>query len=544
MIDNVEISRGSGFCAVTDNEIEGLKPIEAGGATSNSYLVRIKGKEFFMKQLRPELKDDWRYRSAYQKEYEVGRSISNEYIVKYEAIDENADGLYILMEHVNGKTIEEKLASEPEYFACGRNFEKLFVQLLRGLKVLHEAHVAYLDLKPDNVMLTQVNNDVKIIDFGFCLADAYSHTAGTTLDFAAPELKENGYKEVDARTDIYALGQLMQYVKDVACVNISPRMQSVIDRCTCSEKKDRYADVDEVLNAVTMKRKWARKLLITAVVLICMIAGFATYSQTEHYRMTKQLIEWSLFRNDYDIQFERNRYCILSEDSLTCMVVDGKRLENLYIHDKVPYNGKEYQTVAVADKAFGGRNIRSVYIPNGVRTIGSNAFARCEGLTSLHIPESVVKIGDHCFEAMTSLKSLQLSSHIKEIPLKAFVCCTSLEKLHIPEGVEVLGLDCFAICTGLKQVSLPSTLKVINRGAFWHCTNLKSIAIPASVESIGEYVFYECDSLTDVYNYARVPQRIPPIYNKRGITLHVPHGSEELYRQADHWNVGEVVGDL
>ena len=67
------------------------------GATSLSYRVCHDGRLYFMKQLRPELKDDWRYRSAYQKEYEVGRSIASEYIVKYEAIDENADGLYILM---------------------------------------------------------------------------------------------------------------------------------------------------------------------------------------------------------------------------------------------------------------------------------------------------------------------------------------------------------------------------------------------------------------------------------------------------------------
>ena len=70
-----------------------------------------------MKQLRPELKDDWRYRSVYRKEYEVGHGIDSKYIVKYEAIGENAEGTYILMEHVNGLTIDEKLASEPEYFA-------------------------------------------------------------------------------------------------------------------------------------------------------------------------------------------------------------------------------------------------------------------------------------------------------------------------------------------------------------------------------------------------------------------------------------------
>ena len=123
-------------------------PLNRKGATSNVYIVRIDGKEHFMKQLRPQLKDDWRYRSVYRKEFEVGHSINSEYIVKYEAIGENAEGTYILMEHVNGLTLDEKIASVPEYFTKEENFEKLFVQLLHGLKALHAANVAHLDLNP------------------------------------------------------------------------------------------------------------------------------------------------------------------------------------------------------------------------------------------------------------------------------------------------------------------------------------------------------------------------------------------------------------
>ena len=151
-------------CIISKKQAEEIKPLDVKGSTSNAYVVRVEGKDYFMKQLRPELKNDWRYRSAYQKEFEVGRRLSSEYIVKYEAIDEDEQGIYILMEHVNGLTLDEKLRSDVGYFARERNFEKLFVQLLRGLKVLHESHVAYLDLKPENVMLTQVNGDVKIID--------------------------------------------------------------------------------------------------------------------------------------------------------------------------------------------------------------------------------------------------------------------------------------------------------------------------------------------------------------------------------------------
>ena len=531
-------------CIISKKQAEEIKPLDVKGSTSNAYVVRVEGKDYFMKQLRPELKNDWRYRSAYQKEFEVGRRLSSEYIVKYEAIDEDEQGIYILMEHVNGLTLDEKLRSDVGYFARERNFEKLFVQLLRGLKVLHESHVAYLDLKPENVMLTQVNSDVKIIDLGFCFADAYSHTAGTTLRFAAPELKMGESKEVDERTDIYALGKLMIYVKEAACVDVSPRLQRIIDRCIQPEKKNRYANAEEVLKAVTKKRKWVVRLCVAIALLVAVGVGLETFAKTNYFTTANMYLKWIFNKPQYDVMCGYNYYRILSEDSMTCEVVGGRHLKQIYIAEKVKYNNKEYRTVSVAENAFGGRRIESVYIPEGVKEIGANAFDRCSELVSVHLPSSVEKIGISSFEALKGLRSLQLSENIKEIPLKAFVSCSNLKKLYIPEGVEVLGLDCFAISDSLREVSLPSTLTTIKRGVFWRCVSLESIAIPASVDAIGEYVFFDCWNLTDVYNYAPIPQRVPPIFNKKGITLHVPRGSEELYRKADHWNVAEVVGDL
>ena len=530
--------------ALTGHETEEIKPLGTKGATSCSYRVRIGGKEHFMKQLRPELKDDWRYRSAYQKEYEVGRKINNPYIVRYESIDENANGLYILMEHVNGHTLDEKLAMDPEYFSRGNNFEKLFTQILTGLKALHEANVAYMDLKPDNVMLTQVNGDVKIIDLGFCFADAYSHTVGCSYEYAAPELQEGALERVDARTDIYAVGRLMLYVKEAACVNVSKRLQRIIDRCIQPDMQNRYANVNEVLMDLTHRRKWMMRLTIASVLILSLALGFFTFSKTSAYKFAKLELKWWLRQPAYDISYDEIYYRILSEDSLTCIAVGGRELKDLYIHKEVPHNGKTYKTVAIESEAFAGWKIESVYIPDGVREIGDMAFNRCHEVLSLDIPQSVERIGIKCFDDMKSIRNLSLSGNLKKISHNAFTSCRGLKRLTIPEGVEVLDLDCFAHCSSLEKVTLPSTLTTINRGVFWNCGNLKEIIIPASVHTIGEYVFYHCNSLTDVYNYSPIPQSVPPIFNKQGITLHVPKGSEKAYSNTNNWNVANVVGDI
>ena len=530
--------------ALTGHETEEIKPLGTKGATSCSYRVRIGGKEHFMKQLRPELKDDWRYRSAYQKEYEVGRKINNPYIVRYESIDENANGLYILMEHVNGHTLDEKLTMDPEYFSRGNNFEKLFTQILKGLKALHEANVAYMDLKPDNVMLTQVNGDVKIIDLGFCFADAYSHTVGCSYEYAAPELQEGALERVDARTDIYAVGRLMLYVKEAACVNVSKRLQRIIDRCIQPDMQNRYANVNEVLMDLTHRRKWMMRLTIASVLILSLALGFFTFSKTSAYKFAKLELKWWLRQPAYDISYDEVYYRILSEDSLTCMAVGGRELKDLYIHKEVPHNGKTYKTVAIESEAFAGWKIESVYIPDGVREIGDMAFNRCHEVLSLDIPQSVERIGIKCFDDMKSIRNLSLSGNLKKISHNAFTSLHSLKRLNVPEGVEIFDLDCFAHCSSLEKVTLPSSLTTINRGVFWNCGNLKEIIIPASVHTIGEYVFYHCNSLTDVYNYSPIPQSIPPIFNKQGITLHVPKGSEKAYSNTDNWNVANVVGDI
>ena len=109
-------------------------------------------------------------------------------------------------------------------------------------------------------------------------------------------------------------------------------------------------------------------------------------------------------------------------------------LDNLYIDDRVFHEGKVYRTVAIGDNAFGGRRIRSAYIPEGIRSIGRSAFSRCKKLISLQLPTTVEEIGQECFQADDGMKSLQLSGRIKEIPSNAFTGCSKLEEITFPEG--------------------------------------------------------------------------------------------------------------
>ena len=246
-------------------------------------------------------------------------------------------------------------------------------------------------------------------------------------------------------------------------------------------------------------------------------------------------------------------YKILSEDNATCMVTgrafnfkkDSKTGEkNLYIKEKIEINGKTYTTTAIADSAFYNYiDNASVNLPASLKVIGDYAFYRNYSLASVNIPDGITETMPTCFYA-TGIRSVKLPKSLKAIRNASFAICKKLESIDIPEGVETLELDAFAECISLKSVKLPSTLKTINRGVFWKCRSLKEITIPASVETIGEYVFFHCDSLKHVYNYSPEPQSLSVIFNRKGITIHVPAASAEKYRKAQHWKDMVIVGDL
>ena len=74
-------------------------------------------------------------------------------------------------------------------------------------------------------------------------------------------------------------------------------------------------------------------------------------------------------------------------------------------------------------------------VPDGVTTLGGDAFAYNPYLLSVHMPNSVTRMAFGIFSNCNSLKSVQLSENIKYIAAYAFESCDNLRFLDIPESV-------------------------------------------------------------------------------------------------------------
>ena len=255
----------------TDSQqhFESLEPLEVQGSTCDTFRVKLYGKLHFLKRLKAKHVGDIRYQEAFRKEFETGYRLEHPCLVRYITLTDNG----ILMEYVDGETLTQRLANHPEYFKDKKNTDKFLRQLLDVVGYLHSHQVLHLDLKPDNILLTRINNDVKLIDLGSCYTDTFTDTQGRTNRYAAPEQFPSprgvgqGEVTVDARTDIYAIGKILELLPNHHIYN------KVIARCIQTKPDRRYQTVEELQRTLSYPHvsRWVIWGLLTLAIIVALL---------------------------------------------------------------------------------------------------------------------------------------------------------------------------------------------------------------------------------------------------------------------------------
>ena len=171
----------------------------------------------------------------------------------------------------------------------------------------------------------------------------------------------------------------------------------------------------------------------------------------------------------------------------------------------------------IGEHAFEMTDISSIRLPEGLKVIGTSAFALCERLTDINLPDSVTTIGAYAFSwtglttVRTPLNWAKVIPYVDKDEAKAgspFEGCERLKNVIVPEGVTVLPDNVF----NFKEqnpwvyydhkysdmtISLPSTLTKVGENAFAG-TNFSEIVLPKSVAAIGARAMASCASLKRV----------------------------------------------
>jgi serine/threonine protein kinase len=155
------------------------------------------------------------YRTRFFHEAQAAGRLSHAGIVTIFDVeeDEATRTPFIVMEFVNGRTLDEYIAAAPEGKLARDAALDVIRQIAEALQYAHSAGIVHRDVKPGNILVTSEGR-IKIADFGIArmaLKDASvsGHVAGTPA-YMSPEQINGG--PVDGRSDVFSLGVIAYWL--------------------------------------------------------------------------------------------------------------------------------------------------------------------------------------------------------------------------------------------------------------------------------------------------------------------------------------------
>jgi serine/threonine protein kinase len=198
--------------------------------------------------------------AAFQREADMLAQLANEHIPRIFDRFSEANRHYLVMEYIDGQTLEDELRSNGGKLPPARVIE-IARQILTTLEYLHnlDPPVIYRDLKPSNMMVTR-DGMAKLIDFGIArhFAPLSNATMIGTQGYAPPEQYRG---RVETRSDLYALGATMHHAlsgRDPAaeppfsfpplrklCPDLDSSLAALVDQALAYDVVNRTRDATE-----------------------------------------------------------------------------------------------------------------------------------------------------------------------------------------------------------------------------------------------------------------------------------------------------------
>jgi tRNA A-37 threonylcarbamoyl transferase component Bud32 len=217
-----------------------------------------------IKLLHPHLAEDSSGLERFRREAMTLAAIRSPHVVGIYDIGLDDEGVYLVMQHVEGRTIEQEIARTG--VMPNARVEAVVTQLLDGLAEVHAQGLVHRDIKPSNVLLDG-NDHVVLLDLGIVLdtrrapLTAPGMVAGTP-GYLAPESSTRA--ESDYSSDVYQVGLLILFLLtgvelarrcpingfDDLIQKLPASFAGVVRRALATEPSDRFPSAEIMKEAV------------------------------------------------------------------------------------------------------------------------------------------------------------------------------------------------------------------------------------------------------------------------------------------------------
>jgi serine/threonine protein kinase len=271
-----------------------------------------------LKFLPPHLSASEQDKARFIQEAKAASAINHPNICTIYSIDEHGGQIFIAMELVEGRTLQELKGSLTLKQAID-----IGIQVAEGLAAAHEKGIIHRDIKPDNIMVRK-DGIAQIMDFGLAKLHGVSRltkegsTVGTA-GYMSPEQVQG--QDADHRSDIFSLGVLLfemftrqlpfKGIHETAMAyeivnvdsppmssvdpSISPELDAVVLECLEKDPKERTQSAAQVATDFKRYRRQSsrqRASKITAARPLSTVRPYQPEVQPEQFQRRTTLLPW------------------------------------------------------------------------------------------------------------------------------------------------------------------------------------------------------------------------------------------------------------
>lgn len=257
-----------------------IRPLQKGGQGEVWEARALEEKHQIPRAIKLAFQDDEKPRQRFRREVALLTELKGEpHIVGIhdsevewqERVDDAPKCAFLVMDKAQGSLNDLRLSADSPTRAV-----HYFKDASRGIAAMHKRGIVHRDISPGNLLVLEEASRVVVADLGLAKKNGEGdeqgdgltgiREAGGTENYRAPEVSQGGLAQATVRSDVYALGRVLEFLLTREAPNLlepraTPRGQllsdaacaaldAVIRRATQHRPEDRYQTVDELLAAV------------------------------------------------------------------------------------------------------------------------------------------------------------------------------------------------------------------------------------------------------------------------------------------------------